>query len=97
MFVVLIHYDRPAEEVARVRPAHREFLQRYYASGHLVCSGPQVGGHGGVALARGADRAEVEAIFAQDPYRLQGVAHHELIEFQVVSHAPELAPFLAPR
>jgi uncharacterized protein YciI len=96
MFLVLIHYDRPAEEVAPVRPAHREWLQRHYATGRLVCSGPRPSGTGGVVLARGASAAEVAELFTADPYRVAGLAHHEVIEFQVASHAPGFAQFLAP-
>ena len=96
VFLVLIHYDAPAEEVAKLRPVHREFLQRHYATGRFVCSGPRVDGVGGVLLSRGASADEVAAVLREDPYALQGLAHHEVIEFNVVSHDPRFAAFLTP-
>ena len=96
MYLVIIHYDRPMDEVAAVRPEHRDYLQAHYRRGLMVCSGPQVAGHGGVLLARGGDRAAVEALCAEDPYRRRGVAHHEIIEFEAKSCAPGFEPFAAP-
>ena len=39
LFLVLIHYLRPAEELDRLRPAHREFLRRHYDAGRLLVDG----------------------------------------------------------
>lgn len=96
MFLVLIRYLKPAGEIERVRPAHRAFLEEHYRAGTLVCSGPRRDGTGGVVLARGEARAEVEALFRRDPYAIQGLAEHDVVEFDVKSHAAAFAPFLEP-
>ncbi len=96
MFLVLIRYLKPAGEIERARPAHRAFLEEHYRAGTLVCSGPRSDGTGGVVLARGSGRAEVEKLFLSDPYAIQGLAEHDVVEFDVKSHAPAFAPFLEP-
>ena len=96
MFLVLIRYTRPIDEVDAVRPAHRAFLQEQYRAGLLVCSGPRPDRTGGVLLARSGGRATVEAMCAADPYALAGVAVHEVIEFDCLSHADGFEPFLNP-
>jgi uncharacterized protein YciI len=94
MYLVLIRYTRPIDEVDAVRPSHRAFLQAQYRAGLLVCSGPRVDRTGGVLLARSGDRRAVEAMCAADPYALAGVALHDVIEFDCLSHADGFAPFL---
>ena len=94
MFLVLIRYTRPIDEVDAVRPAHRAFLQEQYRAGLLVCSGPRTDRTGGVLLARSGDRAAVESMCAADPYAIAGVAVHEVVEFDCLSHADGFAEFL---
>jgi uncharacterized protein YciI len=94
MFLVLIQYTRPLEEVERVRASHRSFLDEYYASGHLIVSGPREPKTGGVVLARAGSLEEVKAIFAKDPFQVAGVADYEYVEFEAAKHAPGFEPFL---
>ena len=82
MFVVLVHYVRPLPEVDQHTPAHRAFLETLYASGRLLGSGRRVPPVGGVILARGGDQAELEAVFADDPFVKTGVARYEYIAFE---------------
>jgi uncharacterized protein YciI len=96
MVLVLIRYTRPIEEVDRIRPEHRAFLQEGYRAGALVCSGPRADRTGGVVLTRLTSRTEAETMFARDPYALAGVAVHETVEFDCLSSAPGFEPFLAP-
>jgi uncharacterized protein YciI len=94
LFLVLIRYLSPPDEIDRLRPAHREFLRRHYDGGRLIVSGPRVDRTGGVVLARGASAEEVASWFADDPYAVAGAARHEVIEFEVGSHADGFERFL---
>ncbi|MDP4205692.1 MAG: YciI family protein, partial [Bacteroidota bacterium] len=61
--------------------AHRHFLDRYYASGHFLCSGPQNPRVGGVILCKAKNRDEIDPIIKEDPFFANGVASYEVIEF----------------
>ena len=88
MFIVLLTYKLPLAEVERHLAAHREYLDRQYAAGTFLCSGPQNPRTGGVILCRAADRA------AEDPFRIHGVADYEIIEFSPVKRLPGFEAFL---
>jgi uncharacterized protein YciI len=62
-------------------------LDRYYQSGHLIASGPQVPRTGGVILAKASSRDELVKIFAEDPFVKQGYAEYQYIEFIPVKKA----------
>lgn len=82
MFVILVNYRKPIDEVERHLAAHRAFLDRHYADGTLVCSGPRHPRPGGVILCRAADRAAAEALVAEDPFRVHGIADYTIVEFE---------------
>ena len=53
-----------------------------------------VRGRSGVILCRAADRAAVETLTAEDPFRIHGVADYEIIEFSPVKRLPGFEAFL---
>lgn len=81
MFIILVTYRRPLAEVETYLAAHRAFLDRRFADGELVCTGPQHPRTGGVILSRAVDRAAVEAFIAQDPFFVHGIADYAVTEF----------------
>lgn len=90
MFVVLIHYKCPLEEIDKYLSVHREFLDYHYKQGRLVVSGPQKPRTGGVVIATGNDRELVEEMFKEDPLQLAELADYEFIEFTPVKHCESL-------
>lgn len=94
MYLILLTYIRPADEVAAARPAHREYLDGLYAGGKLVCSGPRDPATGGVILARVDTEEEVQKIVADDPFFVDGIATYEVVRFQPVKYDPAFAPFI---
>jgi uncharacterized protein YciI len=82
VFVLLLRYVRPVEEVDALMRAHMAWLNEHYAAGRFVVSGRQVPRTGGVILARGDDREEIERIAADDPFVSGGVATCEVIQFR---------------
>lgn len=95
MFAVILKYKKPIEDVERHTPAHREFLDRYYAQGVLLISGRQNPPTGGVILAKAESRERVMGIFAEDPFMTEGVADYEFYEFTPTKFQPFLADWLA--
>lgn len=81
MFVLILTYKAPIEKVIELLDAHRTYLDKHYAAGHFIASGPQVPRKGGVILCKADSREEVEEIIKEDPFN--AVADYQIIEFEV--------------
>lgn len=42
MFIAILSYKKPLNEVEEYLPAHRKFLDEHYRSGECIASGPQI-------------------------------------------------------
>lgn len=93
MFIANLTYIRPLDEVDAIIPAHIEFLDRHYASGDFVASGRKVPRTGGIILIAGSDRDKVNAILDQDPFKREGVATYDVLEFVPTKMQPGLEHF----
>jgi uncharacterized protein YciI len=96
MFVITLTYTVPVEEIDVLMPKHLDWLDRHYASGTLLASGRRVPRTGGLLLARAADRAEVDALVAEDPFAQAGAARYDIVEFTPTRTAPGLEKLLPP-
>ena len=94
MFVLLLTYTKPLAEVDALMREHVAWLKQQYADGRFLVSGRQIPRTGGVILARGDDRAEIEALAATDPFVSGGVATCEVVEFRASQTAPGFAALL---
>ncbi|WP_409462649.1 YciI family protein [Amycolatopsis sp. GA6-003] len=90
MFVVVLTYTVPLEEIDRALPAHQEWLTKQYEDGRFLASGAQKPRTGGVIVTRPIDRAQLDAILATDPFAINQLATYEIIQFQPTRTAPEL-------
>ena len=81
MFIAILTYKKPLEEVDRFLQAHREYLAEHYAAGDFIASGPQIPRVGGVILIKAENRTSVDAIIAQDPFDINGIAEYQTVEF----------------
>jgi uncharacterized protein YciI len=88
MFVLLLTYTKPLAEVDALMRPHLAWLEEQYAAGRFIVSGRQNPRTGGVILARGDDREEIEALAASDPFVSGGVATVEAIQFSASQIAP---------
>jgi uncharacterized protein YciI len=89
MIVAVLSYKVPLETVDLHRQAHIDWLRERYADGTMLASGRQTPPTGGVLLLRG-DRASVQALLAEDPFAVHGVADYALYEFTPTMTAPGL-------
>ncbi|MDD3021576.1 MAG: YciI family protein [Alphaproteobacteria bacterium] len=94
MFVVLLHYLKPIEEVERVVVPHRAYLDQLYKDGVLLASGPQIPRTGGVLLAKGMDKEDLWELLHKDPFYTEGIADYKLIEFDPIKHNAVLKDIL---
>lgn len=81
MFVLILTYKAPIENVIELLDTHNAYLDKHYAAGHFVASGPQVPRRGGVILCKADSREEVEEIIKEDPFN--AIADYQIIEFEV--------------
>jgi len=90
MFVVELIYKADLEEIdARMR-AHMAFLNKQYAAGRFLISGRKVPRDGGIILALGKSRDEIEAIMREDPFCKHGLAEARVIEFRASQRADDI-------
>ena len=90
MFVIELTYVAALAEIDKHMKAHMAFLNKHYAAGRFVVSGRQVPREGGIILAVGGTKAEVEAVMAEDPFVSRGLAEVRVVEFRASQRAPDL-------
>ncbi len=81
MFIAILTYKKPLDEVDQFLQAHREYLANQYADGDFIASGPQNPRVGGVIMMKAESREAVDAIIAEDPFHINGIADYQIVEF----------------
>ena len=90
MFVIELTYTAALAEIDANMAAHMAFVRQHYAAGHFVVSGRQVPRTGGIILAVGESREQIEAIAEQDPFCARGLARYRVIEFRASQRAADV-------
>ncbi len=90
MFVIELIYKAGLDQIDARMKAHMKFLKKYYASGHFLVSGRKIPRDGGIILAVGGTRAEIEAIAREDPFYQHGLADVRVIEFRASQRADDI-------
>ncbi|SFK48251.1 Uncharacterized conserved protein YciI, contains a putative active-site phosphohistidine [Amycolatopsis sacchari] len=91
MYVVLLTFTAPMEEVDYALPDHAKWLEKHFQAGEFLAAGRCNPREGGVILTRPMSRAKLEAILCLDPFALQHLATYEIVEFAATRTAPELS------
>lgn len=91
MVLLLLKYVKPIDEVDRLMPGHRDFLDRFHRAGKLVLSGPREPRTGEVLLADVESEVEAMKIVVEDPFFSEKVAHYEVVGFTVTRGDPRFA------
>ena len=90
MFVVELIYKADLAAIdAQMRP-HMAFLKKHYAAGTFVVSGRKIPRDGGIIIATGKSRAEIEAIVKDDPFVKLGLAEFRIVEFRASQRANDI-------
>jgi uncharacterized protein YciI len=90
MFVIELIYKADLAEIDAHMPAHVAFLKRYYAAGNFLVSGRKIPRDGGIILAVGQNRRQVQAIVEEDPFVERGLAEFRIIEFRASQRADDI-------
>ncbi|KXO96118.1 YciI family protein [Tsukamurella pseudospumae] len=88
MVIVILEYLVPLDRIEAALDDHREWLGRHYDAGDFVASGPRTPRTGGVIIAECSAEKALEAV-ASDPFALQGLAKHQVLEFVPSRVSPE--------
>jgi uncharacterized protein YciI len=95
MFVIELVYKAPLADIDAHMAAHVRFLKKYYASGHFLVSGRKIPRDGGIILAVGRNREEIETIVKEDPFCRRGLADFRVIEFRTSQRADDIQQRIA--
>ena len=89
MFVIELSYKVDLSEIDAHMAAHVRFLKKYYASGNFLVSGRKIPRDGGIILAVGSSRQDIEAIVREDPFYQHGLADFRVIEVRARPRATD--------
>ncbi len=90
MFIIELTYKVPLADIDAHMTAHVRFLKKYHASGNFLVSGRKIPRDGGVILAVGRNRKQIEAIAGEDPFYEHGLADFRIIEFRSSQRADDI-------
>jgi uncharacterized protein YciI len=90
MFVIELIYKAPLVDIDAQMAAHVRFLKKYYSAGNFLVSGRKIPRDGGIILAVGRSREEIEGIVAEDPFHKHGLADFRVIEFRASQRADDI-------
>ena len=90
MFIIELVYKVPLEQIDAQMGAHVRFLKKHYAAGHFLVSGRKIPREGGIIVAVGKSRQEIEGILQQDPFVAKGLAEVRVIEFRASQKADDI-------
>ena len=91
LFVIDIEYTVPFEQIEPVLAPHMDFVKQCYAEGRFLVSGPKDPRTGGIVIATGPSRDEIEALMARDPFVEAGVVAVTITPFAASNRHPALA------
>lgn len=95
MFILVLTYIKPLDEVDQLLSPHISYLEKYYSLQKFICSGRRNPRLGGVILCNAANRTEVESIIKEDPFYISKIAEYEIIEFSPTKYAAGFEHFIS--
>ena len=90
MFVIELTYRASLAEIDASMAAHVMFLKKYYAAGNFLISGRKIPRDGGIIVAVGKSRQQIEVIIREDPFHERGLADFRIIEFRASQRADNI-------
>ena len=90
MFIIELIYKASLPQIDAAMAAHMKFLKKYYAAGNFLVSGRKIPRDGGIIVAVGGSREEIEKIAREDPFHARGLADFRVIEFRASQRADDI-------
>jgi uncharacterized protein YciI len=90
MFIIELTYQAELAEIDAHMSAHMKYLKKYYAAGNFLVSGRKIPRDGGIIVAAGESREDIERIAREDPFHVHGLAEFRVIEFRPSQRANDI-------
>jgi uncharacterized protein YciI len=90
MFIIELVYKASLDDIDAHMTAHVRFLKKYYTAGNFLVSGRKIPRDGGIIVAVGKNRQQIEAIIKEDPFHQHGLAEFRIIEFRASQKANDI-------
>ena len=90
MFLIELNYKVALDRIDAHMKQHVVFLNKHYDAGHFLVSGRKIPRDGGIILAVGRTRAEIQAIIEEDPFVREGLAEFRIVEFRASQRAHDM-------
>lgn len=90
MFVIELTYKASLAEIDASMAAHVVFLKKYYAAGNFLISGRKIPRDGGIIVAVGKSRQQIETIIREDPFYVRRLADFRIIQFRASQRADDI-------
>lgn len=90
MFISVLTYLKSPTDHPDVLERHKHWADGLVKQGKVILSGPQASGTGGVIVFTVKGRGELEDLLLNDPFLMEGVADHVIIEFRARAYDPRL-------
>lgn len=90
MFVIELVYKADLADIDAHMKAHVAFLSKYYKAGNFLVSERKIPRDGGIILAVGKTREQIETIVKEDPFHVHGLADFRIIQFRASQRASDI-------
>ena len=90
MFIIELTYTASLSAIDAHMAAHVKFLKKHYAAGRFLISGRKIPREGGIIVAIGESRDEIEAIAREDPFCAKGLAEFRVVQFRASQSADDM-------
>jgi uncharacterized protein YciI len=90
MFIIELTYKARLADIDASMTAHVKYLKKHYAAGAFLVSGRKIPRDGGIILAVGNSREEIEAIAREDPFYTRGLADFRVVQFRASQRADDM-------
>ena len=90
MFIVNLTYKVPLERVEELLEEHIQYLNHQYELGNFIASGRKIPRDGGIILSNMNEKAELQKVLDQDPFKSNDLADYQVIEFIPTKTSQEL-------
>ena len=94
MFVIELIYTADLSAIDAHMKEHVAFLDKHYATGNFLVSGRKIPRDGGIIIALGSSRAQIQKIVEEDPFCTHGLAEFRIIEFRASQRAASIDALL---